>query len=361
MSTPDTSSAAPAPAPEAPPATPTTAAVTEPQVATAPVTDTDDEPALPKLSDVAKKTSTKAEILNRLRKPAPAQKPEAKAEGKADDKPEGEPKPEPKKDEQKPDRAVQTIAKLNTEIRGLKEQLAKFEANKAPTVEDKAAFIAKVKADPSILFKEIDDPELLSKLAEIKYRDLTPEEKVKAELDAKIEAINNKLAETEKAKAEAEAKAVEQQVYGGFAQILTNGLKGEDGKTVIDHSRWALCQKVTSAGEADAPRMAMSIATELAKDLGRKPTEAETQQILEIAFDQLEGAFRRKADVYRLDPPKTEPTKTNTVQERPRDQRPRTITSKVGSAGRSVTTAKPQSKAEQKAAILARVRATASA
>ncbi len=263
----------------------------------------------------------------------------AKREQKAD---------EPKTDEPKqPSRHVQTIARQNQEIRDLKAKLATYEGK--PAVETKADFIAKAKADPSILFQEVD-PELLTKLAEVRYRDLTPEEKLRAEFDAKLAERDKKAAEAEAAAKEAQAKVVDQQVYGSIAQILNNGLKGEDGKTLIDNSRWTLCQKVTSAGEADAPRMAMNIAVALQKDLGRKPSDAETQQILEIAFDQLEGAFRKKADVYRLDTPKDESPKTDTVQGA-KDQRPKTLNNRMASGGRVPTNIKPKltTKAEREA------------
>lgn len=255
---------------------------------------------------------------------------------------------EGKGDDKKPSRHVATIAKLNTEVRDLKVKLAQYEGK--PAAETKADFIAKVKADPSIIFKEIDDPELLTKFAEARHRDLTPEEKLRAEFDAKLAERDKKAAEAETAAKEAQAKVVDQQVYGSIAQILNNGLKGEDGKTLIDNSRWQLCQKVTTAGEADAPRMAMNIAVALQKDLGRKPTDAETQQILEIAFDQLEGAFRKKADVYRLDMPKDEPAKTDTVQGA-KDQRPKTLNNRMASGGRVPTNIKPKltTKAEREA------------
>jgi hypothetical protein len=308
-------------------------------------------------ADKAEREARKAELLNKLREAKQAErgeKVEAKAapEGKSDDAPKGEePKPEAKteaKEKPEKDRSVATIAKLSAENRDLKAKLAHFDGKAA--VETKADFIAKVKTDVSLLLKEVDDPELLVKLAEAKYRELTPEEKIKHEVDQKLAAYEKKLADSEAEKTAAQHKAVEEATYAGTASILANGFKSDDGSIVIDNSKWPLCQRVTKLGEADAPRMATAIMSALAKDLGTKPTDHQTATFLQVAFDQLEQAFSKKAEAYRLDPPASkEPPKTNAVPGA-KDQRPKTINNRMASGGRLPTiTPKPVTRAEREA------------
>jgi hypothetical protein len=266
-------------------------------------------------------------------------KPEAKVETK----------PEAKPAEVK-DRSVTTIAKQSQEIRDLKAKLATFEGK--PSIETKADFVAKLKADPSLLYKEIDDPELLTKLANARYRELSPEEQLKADVDAKLAAFEKKAQDSEKATKEAQTQATDAQIYGITTQFLNQGLKDEAGNVVIDNSKWPLCQKATKAGDTDAPRAAMSLMTAMIRDLGRPVTEAESVKMLEIAYDQLETSFRKKGEVYRLDVP-NEDTKTNTV--RANDRTPKTLTN-ARSGGRTPVPTPAKSKAEEKAQILERHR-----
>jgi hypothetical protein len=308
----------------------------------------------------ADREARKAELLASLRTSKEAER------GKAEDKPEaasdaakgidsGEAKASEPKTEAKPekDRSVATIAKQSQEIRELKAKIAQFDGKAPPNVETKADFIEKAKADLSVLLQELDPDgsfQLLSKLASVVHRELTPEEKLKHEVDEKLASFEKKAADAEQGKKDAETKALDQTLYTGTAQILNHGFKNEDGSITIDNSKWPLCQKVTKASEHDAPRMAMNIVTALTKDLGRAPNHRETATFMEIAFDQLEQTFSKKAEAYRLDPPATkEPTKTNTV-DRAKDQPPKTINSRMASGGRlPAITPKPVTRAEREA------------
>ncbi len=132
---------------------------------------------------------------------------------------------------------------------------------------------------------------------------------------------------------------------------MTEGLKDADGNAVIDPSKLPYCAHLTKVGEINAPATAMQIAIALARDLGRQVDDAEAAKLLATAFDTLENDLKTKAERYRLDAPSSkEPTKTNTVQDRAKDQKPKTLNSRMASGGRLPAIApKPQTHAERQA------------
>jgi hypothetical protein len=254
-------------------------------------------------------------------------------------------KPEAKKPEAK-DRSVATIAKQSQEIRDLRAKLASFEG-KTPG-QTKADFIAEIKANPGLLFKEIDDPELLTKLGAARFAELDPEAKLKAEVMTEVDALKKQLADKETEAKTAAEKAADANAYSTVAIALKDGYVMTDaGKVEIDTSNLVLCKRLTETGHRDIPREALTIAQGLLRAI-KGATQANVVTALKVAYDTIENSERERAQLYRLE----EAPKTTTVKPPKTIGAPKTITSRHGSGGTSPPI-KPQSKAEAKAAILA--------
>ncbi len=145
--------------------------------------------------------------------------------------------PKPKAAPAKPTGDITDVARLSAENRRLAAELAKY-ADKKPG-ESKADLIEAIKADPGVVFREIDDPELLVKLAEARQRHLatlSPEAREIAELRAKTEAVEAELKAAKEEKDQAATALVDRNVYDATAQALSEGVKDESGKVLFDHT-----------------------------------------------------------------------------------------------------------------------------
>ncbi len=306
------------------------------------------------------KADRKETILSELAKakakaasetPIEAKKPEPAAKSSSD-------KPAP----------IEEVAKLNSEVRKLKAELAKF-ADKKPG-ESKADLIAALKKDPGLLFTELsNEPELMVKLAEARQKQLAamdPRERELAELRDKQKAIEDKLADADKRAADAHQQIQDKAVYDATAKLLTEGLKSEAGEVLFDHSPFSSCRAFTEAGEVDAPALAKESTTEMIRDLVgldadgkplRAPTEKETATILSICFDKIEARLRKLGQISRAVDAKSPAAKTQKteVKERPQERRPPTIASAMGRGGQVPVMRAPESKKDRKAAILSRL------
>lgn len=296
------------------------------------------------------KVDRKAEILSELAK----NKQKAAVAAEADEKKTTEaktPKPAPTGD-------LAQVAKLSAEVRNLKAELAKF-ADKKPG-ESKADILAAIKKDPGILFTELaDEPELMVKLAEARQKQLAamdPREREIAELKDKQKAIEDKLTAADQATKDAKDALERKNVYDVTAKLLDEGQKDEAGKVMFDHTPFAYCRAFTAAGEVDAPGLAMEATTEMLRELGRKPTDAETATLLTIAYEKTEARLKKWAQISRDVEAKTKPSgsvKTE-AKERPQERRPPTIASAMGRGGHVPVMRSDMSKKDRKAAILQR-------
>ena len=296
------------------------------------------------------KVDRKAEILAELEKSKAKARVEAEAAEKADAKPDAKPKS---------DRAdIAEVAKLSAEVRKLKGELAKF-ADKKPG-ESKADLIAALKKDPGLIFTELaDEPELMVKLAEARQKQLAamdPREREIAELKDKQKAIEEKMTAAESAATEAQNQLQQKAVYDVTAKLLAEGQKDEAGKVLFDHSPFNYCRAFTAAGEVDAPGLAMEATTDMIRELGRKPTDAETATLLTIAYEKTEARLKKWAQISREVETKVKPLAAvkNEAKERPQERRPPTIASAMGRGGTVPVMRAELSKKERKAQILQR-------
>ena len=297
------------------------------------------------------KADRKAEILKELEKAKGKERIAAEA---------AEPTAKPDKPaDAKPAKDIETVAKLSAELRTLKAELAKY-ADKKPG-ESKADLLAAIKKDPSILFTELaDEPELMVKLAEARQKQLAaldPKEREIAELKDGQAKIQKQLDEAAQAVKDADAKLASKNTYDATEKLLKEGLKDEAGKVLFDEKPFALCRAFTAAGEVDAPGLAMEAATEMIRELGRKPTDAETATLLTIAFEKTEARLKKWGEILRgVEPrPAVKAAQKTEVKERPQDRRPPSITSAMGRGGHVPVMRAPESKKDRKAAILDRL------
>lgn len=303
-----------------------------------------------KRSAVEAKIDRKAEILAELEKSKAKARTEATVEEKKTEAAKA-PKPAPTGD-------LAQVAKLSAEVRNLKAELAKF-ADKKPG-ESKADLIAALKKDPGLIFTELaDEPELMVKLAEARQKQLAamdPREREIAELKDKQKAIEDKLSAADLATKEAKDQLDRKNVYDVTDKLLQEGQKDEAGKVLFDHTPFNYCRAFTAAGEVDAPGLAMEATTEMIRELGRKPTDAETATLLTIAYEKTESRLKKWAQISRDVEAKAKPSgsvKTE-AKERPQERRPPTIVSAMGRGGNVPVMRAPESKKDRKAAILQR-------
>jgi hypothetical protein len=263
--------------------------------------------------------------------------------------------PKPKAQAPKPTGDISDVARLSSENRRLAAELAKF-ADKKPG-ESKADLIEAIKKDPGVVFREIDDPELLVKLAEARQKHLatlSPEAREIAELRLKTEAVEKELADAKAEKEQASAELTERSVYDATAKAIEEGVKDETGKVLFDHSGYTHIRAFTKAGELDGPRRVMLDATDRVKDLGRAPNADEMATILTIVSDKLEAKLRKTAEVARgVETPKPSP-KTET-KPGAKDRRPATLTSRIGGGGTVPVVPSNRTKADRKNAIFQRL------
>jgi hypothetical protein len=298
------------------------------------------------------KETRKAAILGDLEKA----KAKARAEAPTDDaKPSVKPAAEPK-----PAKDIEQVAKLSAELRTLKAELAKF-ADKKPG-ESKADLIAALKKDPGLIFTELaDEPELMVKLAEARQKQLAaldPKEREIAELKDGQAKIQKQLDEAAEAVKAADARVVDKGTYDATAKVLDEGYKDESGKVLFDQTPFVYSRAFTKAGEVDAPRLAMDTVTEMVRELGRPPTDAETATLLTIAFEKTEARLKKWAEIIRGAEPTRPAMKTGQkteAVERPKDRRPPTIASAMGRGGHVPVMRAPESKADRKKAIYDRL------
>jgi hypothetical protein len=183
---------------------------------------------------------------------------------------------------------------------------------------------------------------------------MSPEQKEIAELKESQKKIQDALDAAEAEKLEARNDLMERQTYEATSKFLTDGLKGADGQVVFDHSPYRYSRHMTAKGRVDAPRLAMDSMTEMVRDLGRAPTDAETGTLLTIAFDKIEADLKGWAEdsrgVEEAPPKKTETTA------RPKDRRPTSVTAAIGRGGQVPVAPSPKDKLARKAAIVERLR-----
>jgi hypothetical protein len=299
------------------------------------------------------KETRKAAILVDLEKA----KAKARAEAPADDAKPTSAKPAT---EPKPAKDIEQVAKLSAELRTLKAELAKF-ADKKPG-ESKADLIAALKKDPGLIFTELaDEPELMVKLAEARQKQLAaldPKEREIAELKDGQAKIQKQLDEAAEAVKAADARVVDKNTYDATAKVLDEGYKDEAGKVIFDQTPFVYSRAFTKAGEVDAPRLAMDTVTEMVRELGRPPTDAETATLLTIAFEKTEARLKKWAEIIRGAEPTRPALKTGQkteAVERPKDRRPPTIASAMGRGGHVPVMRAPESKADRKKAIYDRL------
>jgi hypothetical protein len=301
------------------------------------------------------KAKAKSDILAKLKKdnakvgiPAVAEAPRPAAPAAA--KPAADPKSE-----------LESLAASNAEVRRLKAELAKF-ADKKPG-ESKADLLKQIQEDPTVLFKEIDDPELLVKIAEARQKHLAdqdPASKALAEVKAKQAELDKRLADADAEKLTAQQTEQRKAMYAATASLMKDGVKAADGAVEFDHSPYKLCRLFTAEGELDVPARAMEDGAKLIRDLGRKPSDKEVATIYAIVFDKIEAKLRKTVEVSR----KAEAEKPKAKIEAeagPKDRRPQTLTPGIGRGGTVPAIPAPKSKTERKAQVFEKLRAAKAA
>ena len=265
------------------------------------------------------------------------------------DKPLDPPKPK------EPAKPIEQVAAENAEIRRLKAELAKY-ADKKPG-ESKADFIEALKKDPGEIFKAIDDPELLVKLAEARQKHLSTQDPALLELKAEQESIKQQLADAKAEKERLEYDAREKEIHEVTEKAILEGIPGEDGKNLLDVSGYPIVKALVKAGDVDVTGRVVSDSKALIRDLGREPTPEEMGTILSIVLDKLEAKQRRTVEVARgleaeaspAKPPKTETTT------RPQDRRPTTLTPRMVGGGNVPVIPSNRTKADRKNAVYQRL------
>jgi len=147
----------------------------------------------------------------------------------------------------------------------------------------------------------------LLKLAEARGRQLSPEERVRYELEQKIAAVEAKLTEERTRAEQVSAQSREAQQTHAMADVIVNG--ADDGDAKIAAGKWPVATRLVKAGEPIA-REANRAVQKLIADLGRAPSKRETASIVEIVMDQVEKREAARAKLYAdTSPPAAAPAK----------------------------------------------------
>jgi hypothetical protein len=244
-------------------------------------------------------------------------------------------------------------------------RIAELEAeNTRLKTESRATLLDEIKADPGKIFKLIDDPDLLVKLAEAKGKGEDPEEIVRRAVEEATKPLKD---QAEKDKAERDAAVAAQRnadVLAANRLIFADGYKdGEE--TICDPTKWKLSQRLTKAGVIDAPLEAHRTVTELARGIQtklkaagkplRQFTNKEAATMLAVAFDAIEKREAARAEHYRE--PAPEPG-TKPVAKPDERIRRTTISSRIGygqTVGRETNAAPPRNAHERRAQRLAKI------
>jgi hypothetical protein len=246
--------------------------------------------------------------------------------------------------------------KFTKQIESLTAEVAKLRG------ESKGEFLKALRADPGLLFREInDDPELLVKLAEARSTAADPVALAKLEGERQLAAIRKEREDAESATKQAQAKQAEAQAVAGVSSMIRTGIRRDDG-SVIAEARWPVTAAMEQDGEdvvwSDGKtKQAVSIPNAillgfkaLRDGLGRTVNEEETATLLEIVLDKMEAKQAAKAKYHGGAKTPAPAAKSNA---------PKTITSRAAPGRPAATTsgkANPASKQEKKIAILEQYR-----